>query len=64
MAACARHLGIRASYAGYVHYDDAVWRSVRQRRLFMVDSPGRLPATEVARLTRSLMRGESLPLAW
>jgi flagellar biosynthesis protein FlhG len=64
VAACARHLGIRSTYVGYVHYDDTVWKSVRQRRLFMVDSPGCLPATEVARLTRSLMRGESLPLAW
>src|SRR5262245_58437718 len=24
VAACARHLGVRASYAGFLHYDDAV----------------------------------------
>ncbi len=64
VAACARHLGIRSTYVGYVHYDDTVWRSVRQRRLFMVDAPGCVPANEVARLARSLVRGESLPLAW
>ena len=64
VAACARHLGIRSTYVGYVHYDDTIWRNVRQRRLFMVDAPGCVPATEVARLARSLVRGESLPLAW
>jgi flagellar biosynthesis protein FlhG len=64
VTACARHLGIRSTYVGYVHYDDTVWRSVRQRRLFMVEAPGSVPATEVARLARSLVRGESLPLTW
>ena len=27
VAACGRHLGLRATYAGYVHHDDAVWRA-------------------------------------
>ena len=39
VAACARHLGVRASYAGFLHYDDSVWQSVRRRKLFMIDSP-------------------------
>ena len=39
VAACGRHLGLRASYAGFVHHDDAVWRAVRRRRLFMADAP-------------------------
>jgi flagellar biosynthesis protein FlhG len=64
VTACARHLGIRSTYAGYVHYDDTVWRNVRHRRLFTVEDPGSTPALEVARLARALVRGESLPLAW
>jgi flagellar biosynthesis protein FlhG len=64
VTACARHLGIRSTYAGYVHYDDIVWRNVRHRRLFTVEAPGSKPALEVARLARSLVRGESLPLSW
>jgi flagellar biosynthesis protein FlhG len=64
VTACARHLGIQSTYAGFVHYDDTVWKCVRQRRLFMVEEPGSTPAVEVARLARALIRGESLPLTW
>lgn len=60
IAACSRHLGIRASYAGYVHFDDAVWRAVRRRRLFMADAPTSRAAEEVRQLTRGLLKGESL----
>lgn len=64
VTACARHLGIRACYSGYVHYDDAVWKAVRQRRLFMVDAPTSLAADEVRRLSRGLIQGEALALPW
>jgi flagellar biosynthesis protein FlhG len=64
VAACARHLGVRATYAGFVHYDDAVWQSVRLRRLFMIDTPGATAAEEVRQLARSLLHGESLSLPW
>jgi flagellar biosynthesis protein FlhG len=59
-AACARHLGVRASYAGFVHFDDAVWQSVRRRRLFMADAPTSRAAEEIRQLTRGLLKGESL----
>jgi flagellar biosynthesis protein FlhG len=64
VSACARHLGVKAAYAGFVHYDDAVWRSVRRRRLFMVDAPAAPAAEEIRRLARALSRGESLSLGW
>ena len=64
VAACARHLGIRATYAGYVHYDDSVWQSVRRRRLFMADAPTCRAAEEVRQLARGLLQGESLSLPW
>jgi flagellar biosynthesis protein FlhG len=64
VAACARHLGVRASYAGFLHYDDAVWQAVRRRKLFMVDSPTSRPAEEVRQLARGLLKGESLSLPW
>ncbi len=64
VAACARHLGVKAAYAGFIHYDDAVWRSVRRRRLFMVDAPTAPAADEIRRLAKSLLRGESLSLGW
>jgi flagellar biosynthesis protein FlhG len=60
VAACVRHLGLRASYAGFVHHDDAVWQAVRRRRLFMADAPTSRAAEEVRQLTRALVKGESL----
>jgi flagellar biosynthesis protein FlhG len=64
VAACARHLGVRSTYAGFVHYDEAVWRSVRQRRLFVVDAPRSRAAEDVSRLARGLVQGEPLSLSW
>jgi len=60
VAACGRHLGIRATYSGFVHHDDAVWRSVRRRRLFMSDAPTSRAAEEIRQLTRGLVKGESM----
>jgi flagellar biosynthesis protein FlhG len=60
VAACGRHLGLRASYAGFVHHDDAVWQAVRRRRLFMADAPTSRAAEEIRQLTRALVKGESL----
>lgn len=61
---CMRHLGIRAGYAGFVHYDDSVWQAVRHRRLFMVEAPRSRAAEEVRRLACGLMQGETLQLPW
>lgn len=60
VAACARHLGLRATYSGYVHHDDAVWQSVRRRRLFMSDAPTSRAAEEIRQLTSALVKRESL----
>lgn len=60
VAACSRHLGLRASYAGFVHFEDAVWQAVRRRRLFMADAPTSRAAEEVRQLTRGLLKGEDL----
>ncbi|HVO13362.1 MAG TPA: P-loop NTPase [Vicinamibacteria bacterium] len=60
VAACARHLGLRATYAGFVHHEDAVWQAMRRRRLFMTDAPTSRAAEEIRRVTRALVKGESL----
>ena len=64
VTACARHLGVRSTYAGYVHYDDTVWKCVRQRRLFMAEAPGCRAAQDIGKIARGLVRGESLSLVW
>lgn len=61
---CARHLGVRASYAGHVGYDDAVWQAVRQRRLFVAEDPEGRAAQGVRSIARGLLHGETLALAW
>jgi flagellar biosynthesis protein FlhG len=60
VAACARHLGLSASYAGFVHFEDAVWQAARRRRPFMADAPTSRAAEEIRQLTRGLLKGESL----
>ena len=64
VTACDRHLGVRASYAGYVPYDDTVWRCVRQRRLFMSAVPDCPSAQKVRELARCLLQGEGPALTW
>lgn len=64
VTACSRHLGVKATYAGYVPFDDAVWRCVRQRRLFASALPDSPAAQKVRELARGLMQGESLTLTW
>jgi flagellar biosynthesis protein FlhG len=64
VTACARHLGIAAAYAGCVRFDDTVWKSLRQRRLFVVDAPTSAASEDVRRLVRGLLGGENLSLAW
>jgi flagellar biosynthesis protein FlhG len=64
VTACARHLGIRATYAGCVRYDDAVWRAVRQRRLFLDERDGARPSEDVHKIAAGLLQGENLTLPW
>lgn len=64
VTACSRHLGVKATYAGYVPFDDTVWRCVRQRRLFASAMPDSPAAQKVRELTRGLLQGESLALTW
>ena len=54
VVACERHLGIRASYAGVVRHDDAVWRAARQRRLFSLEEPLSAAGQDVRRLALTL----------
>jgi MinD-like ATPase involved in chromosome partitioning or flagellar assembly len=60
VAACTRHLGLAATYAGFVHHDDAVWQAVRRRRPFVTEAPGSRAAGEIRDLARRLVRGEDL----
>jgi flagellar biosynthesis protein FlhG len=64
VAACARHLGVHATYAGHVPYDEAVWQSVRRRRLFMAAEGVSAAAEQVRLLAHGLVRGKGLTLTF
>ena len=55
-----RHFGVTMSYAGFVHHDDAVWRTLRRGKMFMVDASRSRAAEDIRRLTRGLMRRADL----
>ncbi len=64
VTACARHLGVRATNAGFVYHDDAVWQAVRQRRLFVAEDPEGKAAQNVRQIARGLLQGEPMSFDW
>jgi MinD-like ATPase involved in chromosome partitioning or flagellar assembly len=59
-AVIRRHFGLPISYAGFVHHDDAVWRTLRRGKMFMVDASRSRAAEDVRRLSRNLLRRADL----
>ncbi len=59
-AVIRRHFGLPISYAGFVHHDDAVWRTLRRGKMFMVDASRSRAAEDIRRLTRNLLRRADL----
>jgi flagellar biosynthesis protein FlhG len=59
-AVVRRHFGLPVSYAGFVHQDDAVWRTLRRGKMFMVDASRSRAAEDIRRLTRGLLRRADL----
>lgn len=59
-AVIRRHFGLPMKYAGFVHHDDAVWRTLRRGKMFMVDASRSRAAEDIRRLTRNLLRRADL----
>lgn len=59
-AVIRRHFGVPIGYAGFVHHDDAVWRTLRRGKMFMVDASRSRAAEDIRRLTRNLLRRADL----
>lgn len=59
-AVIRRHFGVPVGYAGFVHHDDAVWRTLRRGKMFMVDASRSRAAEDIRRLTRNLLRKADL----
>ena len=50
-----KYLGINAQFAGYIEYDDAVWRSIRERRPLMLNYSLSRVAKEIGVFTENLL---------
>jgi len=55
---CRRYFGITVNYAGYLDYDNAVWKAVRQKKSVLQEYPHSVLANRFERLTRSLLGEE------
>ena len=55
-AVIRRHFGLPMTYAGFVHHDDAVWRTLRRGKMFMVDASRSRAAEDIRRLARNLLQ--------
>jgi flagellar biosynthesis protein FlhG len=56
VAVVRRHFGLPMTYAGFVHHDDAVWRTLRRGKMFMVDASRSRAAEDIRRLARNLLQ--------
>lgn len=52
---CRRHLGVDLDYVGYVNYDDAVWRSVKERQLLVQAYPQSDGTLYIRRVAKKLL---------
>lgn len=50
-----KYLGIDAKFVGYIEYDDAVWRSIRERRPLMLNYSLSRVAKEIGVFTENLL---------
>ncbi|NOR21411.1 MAG: AAA family ATPase [Candidatus Aminicenantes bacterium] len=58
-----KYLGINTKFVGFVEYDDSVWRSIRERRPFMLNYSLSRSAKEVEVFTENLLKGKEIKLS-
>ncbi|MCX6117689.1 MAG: P-loop NTPase [Proteobacteria bacterium] len=51
-----RYFGFTSQFLGYLNYDEAAWKSLRNKRLLLVDFPQALIAKRIAELSHSILR--------
>ncbi len=52
---CKKYFGIDVDYAGYICFDDNVWRSVKERRPLVLAYPGSDGALYIRRIVKKLL---------
>ncbi len=58
-----KYLGVDTKFVGFVEYDDSVWRSIRERRPFMLNYSLSRSAKEVEVFTENLLQGKEIKLS-
>jgi flagellar biosynthesis protein FlhG len=58
-----KYLGVDTKFVGFVEYDDSVWRSIRERRPFMLNYSLSRSAKEVEVFTENLLKGREIKLS-
>ena len=57
-----KYLGLAVDYVGYVEYNDAVWRSVRERKPFMLNYMATGCASNIVTLAENILKGREVTL--
>ena len=58
-----KYLGINTKFVGFIEYDDSVWRSIRERRPFMLNNSLSRSAKEIETFTENLIQGKEIKLS-
>jgi len=58
-----KYLGVDTKFVGFIEYDDSVWRSVRERRPFMLNYSLSRSAKEIEVFTENLLQGKEIKLS-
>jgi flagellar biosynthesis protein FlhG len=57
-----KYLGVPVRYVGYVEYNDAVWRSVRERKPFMMNYLATGCAREIENLVENIIQNRDIAI--
>ncbi len=55
-----KYLGINAQFVGYIEHDDSIWRSIRERKPFMVHYSLSRCGKEIEALTENLLHDQEM----
>ena len=55
-----KYLGVETQFVGYLEYDDTIWRSIRERRPFMMNYGTSRSAKEIATFTENILQGREI----
>lgn len=58
-----KYLGVNTQFVGFIEYDDSVWRSIRERRPFMLNYSVSRCAKEIEAFTENLIQGKEIKMS-